>query len=386
MPRFNRPRLFAQPPHRSRREHVRRAKRRRMLVEKLGARVLLAADFSDISAGIDDVQVGSVAWGDYDNDGDLDILLTGQDASSALISRVYRQESSGSFSDISAGLDGVWRGSVAWGDYDNDGDLDILLTGQSSAASFRGSTGKRAAAASATSRPDSPGCIVVRLPGVTTTTTATSTSCSQDAMPPSPPSRGSTGKRAAAASATSRPDSTACIVVRWPGVTTTTTATSTSCSQEMLPLTAPSRGPGNVAVTLSGSSLIVIPDSLDNAFSITPTSGGVIVTGIEGTTINGNASESFTGGVDGQIAGNLQIVASSGKELIIIEDVTVGGSTIIQGGDDKDAIDLSGVTVLGNLLAYENDGDGFIDITDSSTVTGATQINAGEGGQSGRGH
>ncbi len=33
------------------------------------------------------------------------------------------------FDDISAALTGVEQGSVAWGDYDGDGDLDILLTG-----------------------------------------------------------------------------------------------------------------------------------------------------------------------------------------------------------------------------------------------------------------
>ena len=33
------------------------------------------------------------------------------------------------FTDIAAGLTGVSGSSVAWGDYDNDGDLDILLTG-----------------------------------------------------------------------------------------------------------------------------------------------------------------------------------------------------------------------------------------------------------------
>ena len=41
---------------------------------------------------------------------------------------VYRN-TSGVFVDIGAGLAGVNYGSVAWGDYDNDGDLDILLTG-----------------------------------------------------------------------------------------------------------------------------------------------------------------------------------------------------------------------------------------------------------------
>ena len=35
------------------------------------------------------------------------------------------------FVDIDAGLEGVFLGNGTWGDYDNDGDLDILLTGQS---------------------------------------------------------------------------------------------------------------------------------------------------------------------------------------------------------------------------------------------------------------
>jgi len=85
--------------------------------------------FTDIGAGVSGVSFGSVAWGDYDNDGDLDILLTG-DSGSGLISRVYRNDGAGVFTDISAGLTGVCYSSVAWGDYDNNGDLDILLTGR----------------------------------------------------------------------------------------------------------------------------------------------------------------------------------------------------------------------------------------------------------------
>jgi hypothetical protein len=76
------------------------------------------------------------AWGDYDNDGDLDMLLTGRNQRlndfypQYGLTRVIQNNSSGdntSFkkdSDVSAGS----GASGTWGDYDNDGDLDILLT------------------------------------------------------------------------------------------------------------------------------------------------------------------------------------------------------------------------------------------------------------------
>ena len=83
--------------------------------------------FTDINAELIGIQYSSVAWGDYDNDGDLDILLTGS-TGTGTISKIYRNDS-GFFTDINAGLISVLRGSVAWGDYDNDGDLDILLSG-----------------------------------------------------------------------------------------------------------------------------------------------------------------------------------------------------------------------------------------------------------------
>jgi hypothetical protein len=86
--------------------------------------------FADIGAALTGVDHCSVAWGDYDNDSDLDILLTGSTGTPPYISKVYRNDAEGSgFTDIGAGLTGVYQSSVAWGDYDNDGDLDILLTG-----------------------------------------------------------------------------------------------------------------------------------------------------------------------------------------------------------------------------------------------------------------
>ena len=72
---------------------------------------------------------GSVAWGDYDNDGDLDILLTGWTSGGAWPRSTATTAAAADLVDSGAGLTGVYASSVAWGDYDNDGDLDILLTG-----------------------------------------------------------------------------------------------------------------------------------------------------------------------------------------------------------------------------------------------------------------
>ncbi|MCD6580118.1 VCBS repeat-containing protein, partial [bacterium] len=83
--------------------------------------------FTDINAGLTGVSDGSTDWGDYDNDGDLDILLTGNSGTSR-VSIIY-QNNSGVFTDISANLTGVWDSTADWGDFDNDGDLDILLAG-----------------------------------------------------------------------------------------------------------------------------------------------------------------------------------------------------------------------------------------------------------------
>lgn len=85
--------------------------------------------FADVSASLLGVLDSSVAWGDYDNDGRLDILLSGRDSSYAVVTRIYHNEGDSTFRDIAAGLSGVAEGTVSWGDYDNDGRLDALITG-----------------------------------------------------------------------------------------------------------------------------------------------------------------------------------------------------------------------------------------------------------------
>ena len=84
--------------------------------------------FRDIDAALTPVAFGAVDWADYDNDGDPDILLTGLNPSFQPVSIIY-QNDGGTFQDINAGLTGVLESAVDWGDFDNDGDPDILLAG-----------------------------------------------------------------------------------------------------------------------------------------------------------------------------------------------------------------------------------------------------------------
>ena len=87
--------------------------------------------FTDVSdqAGIDLRVWGMGAeWGDYDNDGWLDLVIStyGENV-------LYHNNGNGTFSDRTrasglGGKRGFWSG-VAWGDFDRDGYLDLYVTG-----------------------------------------------------------------------------------------------------------------------------------------------------------------------------------------------------------------------------------------------------------------
>ena len=87
--------------------------------------------FADVAgaAGIDNGGNSvAAAWGDFDNDGDLDLYV----ADSFAQDRLY-ENSGGTFSEVGRArgmVDLTRRGSVtsaAWGDCDNDGDLDLYI-------------------------------------------------------------------------------------------------------------------------------------------------------------------------------------------------------------------------------------------------------------------
>ena len=84
--------------------------------------------FTDMAAGLNvtnDRDGSAPLWGDYDNDGDLDLFVTNFNEPN----RLYRNDGTG-FVDVAgaAGLDAATAGmGGAWADYDIDGDLDLFV-------------------------------------------------------------------------------------------------------------------------------------------------------------------------------------------------------------------------------------------------------------------
>ena len=68
-----------------------------------------------------------VSWADYDNDGDLDVLLTNTGGENE---RLFRNDGTNGFTRITQGAivnAGGNSGGAAWGDYDNDGYIDLFV-------------------------------------------------------------------------------------------------------------------------------------------------------------------------------------------------------------------------------------------------------------------
>lgn len=94
------------------------------------------SQYTDITAGsgigLSSLLTESVAWGDYDNDGDEDLYLTNDG-----VNALFRNDGAGSFTDVTAETgsgNAAWGVGAAFGDLDNDGDLDLYVVNFSGGA------------------------------------------------------------------------------------------------------------------------------------------------------------------------------------------------------------------------------------------------------------
>ena len=81
-------------------------------------------EFSESTNSITPLQYASIDLGDIDGDGDLDLMVVGNNSS-----KVYVNNGNGVFTPSGVSLLGVTEADAKFGDADADGDLDIFVTG-----------------------------------------------------------------------------------------------------------------------------------------------------------------------------------------------------------------------------------------------------------------
>ncbi|MFK7773217.1 MAG: T9SS type A sorting domain-containing protein [Saprospiraceae bacterium] len=78
-----------------------------------------------------DADVGDMEFGDIDNDGDNDLIITGKGG--PIRTTLYRNDGNGNFSEILENvIEDVYRSKIGLNDVDDDGDLDLLISGSNS--------------------------------------------------------------------------------------------------------------------------------------------------------------------------------------------------------------------------------------------------------------
>jgi hypothetical protein len=95
---------------------------------------LHATDFTPISQSFPKVINGAAAWGDFNNDGYLDLAMCGNaspNATPVLLLEIFKNNGNETFTKITGSFTGIFEGELKWADLNNDGYLDLIACGAS---------------------------------------------------------------------------------------------------------------------------------------------------------------------------------------------------------------------------------------------------------------
>ncbi|MCS3679280.1 surface protein [Salinibacter ruber] len=133
--------------------------------------------FTEAGAGLTGVRNGSTSIADVDEDGKLDLIITGSDANNDRTTTLYLGDGSGGFRESGAGLADVSGSSTSITDVDGDGAEDLLITGRDTNDNQRATVYRNDGD---TTAPDTPSSLTASATAANTTTVSWTASDSAD--------------------------------------------------------------------------------------------------------------------------------------------------------------------------------------------------------------
>ena len=86
--------------------------------------------FTEVTTSFFQCWLGDVEWADYDGDGNIDLIVSGTGGSGVeRRTTLYKNNGDETFTATTDVFPGVSHSSIEWADFDNDGDLDLYISG-----------------------------------------------------------------------------------------------------------------------------------------------------------------------------------------------------------------------------------------------------------------
>ena len=135
---------------------------------------------------------------------------------------------------------------------------------------------------------------------------------------------------------------------------------------------------GNVTAGLVDGNLTITGDADDNNVEVVVTGEGVVVRGLDGTTVNGSADDAVMIPGEDAIAGSLTANLGDGNDRIQIEGVDIRRRTTISGGNGDDEIGLTSLSARRKVELHGGTGNDTI-VVNNVESRREVKVTGGEG-------